>query len=263
MKNERSLEELESMRRIVIQSKEMPEDITRIVKKIFTDLSEKYSELRCNNSAIESYLESTLNSYLAQLNKIGNSRKDALMQEFLDMERAIEKDLEDELDVETIKRKDNVYRGIISELGKFHNRRNTDTIMDTLQTALKDIQSHQNRLLGARGYNSKQIEDINDEIKSFIRYKITKNEEVIYELMQGDTKALNNRLLRQYEEYIRQRDSEEHKSKVENNRGAFIESLKDKRTLEEQRKDAQEITFRLDEEVIDGQNKKRNADLFI
>lgn len=262
MKNERGLEELESMRKIVIQSQEMPEDITRIVKKIFTDLSEKYSELRCNNSAIESYLESTSDSYLAQLNQIGNARKDVLIGEFIDIERAIKKNFEDEFDVETIKRKDNVYRGAISELGKSHNRRNAATIMDTLHTALKDIQSHQNRLLGARGYNSKQIEDINDEIKSFIRHKISKNEEVVYELMQGDTKALDDRLLRQYEEYIRQRDSGEHESKVSNNRAAFIGSLKDSRTLEEQRKDAQEITFRLDEEVIDGQNKRSNADLF-
>lgn len=219
--------------------------------------------MRCNNSAIESYLESTLDSYLAQLNQIGNARKDVLIEEFIDMERAIERDFEDQLDVETIKRKDNGYRGAISELGKSHNRRNTDTIMDTLHTALKDIQSQQNRLLGARGYNSKQIEDINDEIKSFIRHKISKNEEVVYELMQGNAKALNNRLLRQYEEYIRQRHNGGHESKVSNNREAFIGSLKDSRTLEEQRKDAQEITFRLDEEVIDGQKKKSNADLFI
>ena len=33
MKIERGLDELESMRKIVIQSKEMPEDIIRIVKK--------------------------------------------------------------------------------------------------------------------------------------------------------------------------------------------------------------------------------------
>lgn len=257
MINERALDKLKEMNNKIMQSEGIPEDVKRIVRNMFERLSNKYDEMNCNNSTILDYLETAMTQFRHELDKIGEKRKDTIVEEFNYMTKNITNDLENELDEDTQNRRDNMYKERISELGESHNRRNANIIMDRVQEALMDIQSRQKGVLVARGYDDRRIDNINEEVRTFIRHMVNINEENIYEIMKADTRQLNNILLDKYEEFLQEREG----NRV-NDETSFKDRLKDGRTLEQQRDDTEKIIEKMQETQEDNGLKKL-PDIFL
>lgn len=229
------MEAYEGLRRnmmYVIENRgNMPADIMNLAIEMCERLEEQYDQVGCNNSSIRDYIQGNLNELMAKLQQIGSTmRKENQYDEVQAFLQKVEKDFEEKVDDEEQKSKDNNNKDIIGEIcSNGQNNRMTPIITDEIQSTLKDIQSRQNKILATRGYSDRQIEAINDEVLYFIRNSKLKNEEQIYEALQGDDQELRKQLISVYDQYMDERQNGE-----KTNQEMFRESLDAGISLEEQ-----------------------------
>lgn len=259
------MESYDNLRRSMIMLIEnrdaIPGDVMQLVIKIFDKAEEMYKELGCHNSAIETYMQGNLSNLIAMLQgRIGSKIKEGQYYQVETILSEVQRNLEETLDDEEQKRRDNkVQYSIEGNSEGANNNIITARIAGEIEDALKDVQSRQNQLLSVRGYNDAQIEDINYEMTTFIRQLIEREEENILIALQSDDAELKKQLLTRYETYICERN-ESNKPKET----TFRESLDAGISLEEQRNNA----LKFQEETIDrNANDKRMegpslADLF-
>lgn len=211
---------------------EIPVEVHKTIQEMFNSLEKKYKEMECYTPNIQEYMHGNLEELMARLNsEIGNRRKDEQYDDIQVFLRAIERKLEEKLDSEEQKRRDNEDKENIGEIANDapNNIRITLNTMDLIEEYLRDVQSRQNRILYARGlYSQSQIEDINDEIRYFIMHLRNRNEEKIHEAYQSDNAQLREEILQAFEEYTIQRGEEPNKKE------SFKDSLFAGISLEEQ-----------------------------
>lgn len=250
-----------NMINILENSEGIPSEVMQLIIKIFESIEEKYKEMGCHNSSIESYLQGNLGELIATLRgRLGNEIKEGQYYQIESILAEVRRDLEEKLDDEEQKRRDNKIQDNIGEFSNGgDNNRRTVRIVSEIEDALKDAQSMQNRLLSVRGYSDRKIEEINYEVTHFIRQQLQRGEENILEALKGDEGELKKQLLAAYEAYIHERQ-ENNKSQEE----SFRESLDARISLDEQRDNALEFQKEAEYKSKEDENEHRQtlADLF-
>lgn len=215
----------------------MPEEVIKVVQEAFDGIKNQYKELHCNNSSIQEYIEGNLayvKSYLETT--LGEERKERQMEQVQLVTMRMKKELEDvDISLEDKKRKQENHKRGISEIGT-DDKRITVKITGVMQEYLKNVQSAQNRILGANGFSMDRIEFIQQNIHGFIRYFINKNEKRIGKILEEDSNSLKEQLLNEYEQFLLQSGKEEKlETTNKSRREEFVEGLDSGISLEEQR----------------------------
>lgn len=241
-----NFEQLRNEMRTIFERKEgIPEDVKRIIQQMFNKLEQEYKKRGCYSTNIKEYIDGNLSELMAHLKSgIGNRRKEEQMEDIQIFLHGVQKGIEENLDSEEQKREDDNNKKRIGEISNNSpsNIRKTLNTMDLIEEYLRDIQSAQNRMLYSRKqYSDRQISELNDQMKYFIKKLRSDNENNIHNGFQKDNKQLRQELLEKFEEYLEQRGEKEHSEK-----DSFRQTLdvKAQLPLEKQRDNAQHFAQR-------------------
>ena len=210
-----NFEQLRNEMRTIFERKEgIPEDVKRIIQQMFNKLEQEYKKRGCYSTNIKEYIDGNLSELMAHLKSgIGNRRKEEQMEDIQIFLHGVQKGIEENLDSEEQKREDDNNKKRIGEISNNSpsNIRKTLNTMDLIEEYLRDIQSAQNRMLYSRKqYSDRQISELNDQMKYFIKKLRSDNENNIHNGFQKDNQQLRQELLRAFEEYIDRRGEKEH-----------------------------------------------------
>lgn len=240
------MEKFEELKKDILKSIEYREDIpieiVSMTKKILLEVSNIYDKFNCNDSAIQQYLEGKFDEIKKYLSvDIGKKRKNEKLEQVGFILRKISKEMEEINQESNRKRYENEFLTVES-----NNRLSTNRVLGLITDSILNIQSRQNKILDARGFSDQRINQINQEVRAFIRFVQSKNEEKIYELFVQDDKYIQNKLIKLYEDYLI--------STKKDKREEFLESVDAKISLEEQHKFAVEKV----EEVNNKQQEEKS-----
>ncbi len=235
----------------------MPQEMEKIVTQIFEELKNRYKNLQCSSLSIIEYIEGNLHYAKNEINKYLNENRKENQWQYIG---AFMRNIEKELNEGSIKTKNVAMHQQEIEQMDSKDGQATERIENILGDFLRDIQSHQNRILDSRGYSMSQINDIQQETRGFINKSINQNEDKIYEILKRDSKQLKTWILEQYQDYVNQERIAQNKEKEKgkNEREEFMESLDAGISLEEQSQDAKE---RNEREVEENKNKEKDPNL--
>lgn len=262
------------MRRKVNNKEAMPEEVIQTIQEGFKELLNIYKDLQCDNSSIQQYIEGNLRQLKADVTKnLGEKRRASQLDQVQDICGMIERELENP-DIQKGTGKEEMHKQEIMQIESGEQHIST-RIMTELEDSLRNVQSVQNRILNSHGYSMEKMEQVNQNVRGFIRYFVSRNEGKIYSILNKDNNALKEQLLTEYEEYLAQNKqdkarSEEEKIKNEEDReendteekagetskrAEFIGELDGNISLEEQRKFSQNY---MDEVESKSDNEKRS-----
>jgi len=222
---------------------EIPAEILQVIQKMFNQLEEKYKDMRCNSSTIQEYMRGKLDELVVTLEgQVGTKRKDERFEDIQGVLVGVEQDIEERLTDEEQKIRDNKRQYQISEIGNNGNdiRTSINTVY-IIEDTLRDVQSRQNRILQARGLLSeRQIQEVNQEVTSFISQLRNRSEEKIHLAYKEDDIQLRQELLEIYQNYALEREEEQHTKEVETRKNEFRKGLTEGApSLEEQKSNSE------------------------
>lgn len=235
------IEELKSkIQSTIINREVVPEELIEIIEDAYKGMIEKYEEYGYDNDTILEYIEGKSNEVKNYIQKqFEEDRQDEYIYQAQYIVRKIESDLEENKEEEEKRRDEERYKQGFSEI-KSDNIKDTRNIISILDETLREIQSVQNRILDARGYDENMCEELHSEIISYITKFGIQNEENIYNILEKEDGKVVQKLLNEYEEYLTYIG----KSKQEK----FRDSLKIDTSLEEQNKTSKEIIEKMEQE---------------
>ncbi len=235
MNKDSKIQELYSIRNEIFNEVDsmsiVPEEVKSIIYKAFQQMNENYHNYDLDNSEIIKYIDGNYNETIANITRGKESDRRGVYWKKIDnlFDYLEEKILNGEeiqrLEVERFEINDDQRDRIVS------------VVVDNLNDKLKDVQYKQNKLMEIRGYSDKEIENVNNEIISFIRNFIKENEIGINSEYKGREKQLTSIVIDKVLERINELNSTE-KTPEE----MFKQGLSADLSLEEQRENAQRFT---------------------
>ena len=225
MEIEEKFEELNrKVESVLLKSDGIPVGVLKILEDIKQTLINKSVEQGMNFSSITEYIEGQFETFKASIvDRIGENRRNKKIEDCIyDINFAKERKKEDRREANTT----------------------TAKILSEMEYVLNDIYSHQIKILAARDFDEKTVEDIMHDIKAYMRYFTSKSEDKMVYTFDED-----NEKTRKFEESIME---ELLKVKEESltNRERFEKELKSGApTLEEQKEDAGGINSNESEEL--------------
>lgn len=254
------IEELKrSMMRKVNNREEMPEEVIRTIQEAFNELLNIYRDLHSDNLAIQQYIEGSLGQVKVDITrKLGEKRRESQLRQVQDICRRIERELE-EADSQLDKnREDEAHKQEILQIESGEHYTAT-RIMRIAEDSLRDVQSRQNHILNSHGDSMEKIEQVQQNVREFIRYFVSRNEGKIYGILKKDNDSLKEQLLREYEEYqlqVKQDDARKEEGETKKSkREEFVDELDGNISLEAQRDFSEKYTAESKSKEMD---KKRN-----
>ncbi len=224
----------------------IPDDIQRIVKNVFEQLTTIFDEYRCNNSTIEMFCDSEFSQIKSTLNNAGMKRIDSQLEQLTDVLNSVQRDLEQGYSNDELRARGDIHMDELAQIGK-NNSRTIDIVLDGLDEALRNIRLRQTRILEDRGFSERQIDEINEEITDLAR-RVHRRDEEMEDIFDIDADNLQDKLKQKYNLFL----SEATKSKED----SFRESLYAGISLEEQSENAKQFI----ESIEDDRNKTNNRE---
>lgn len=207
----------------------IPSQVNNILEQLKQVLISKTTQEGVNFSSITEYIQGQFDVFEQTiLNRIGENRKNKRIEDCI-------------YDITVAKEKleENINNSILEERKKEDEKDANATIskiLGQLQYVLDDIHSHYGRILSARGFDERKIEDIIYDFKAFTRYAVSSRyENKIKQAFEED-----NRNYQEFEKRIMDEIMQLKENKT-NPRKRFEEDLKrNVPSLEEQRNGAEE-----------------------
>lgn len=254
------LEMVEELKRSVltkVQNREgIPENVMNLIENSIDKILDIYQNLRCDTRYIEEYIDGNKNQIKSIIEGIGEDRKSQEIGEIDYIIRGIQREIEEK---EENKRQ---HEKEIEEI-QIDDNRYANRIIDNVTDCLKDIQSHQNRILSSMGYTDERIQQINQYVNQYIYNVEMRQGDKINELLNADKEQLISQVLEQYEEFhealIKEDKDTEKKEDIEhqeNKQESFREELSSGKSLEEQREYVNEILKQEKEKSEMGKNEQ-------
>lgn len=234
----------------ILYREDKPEDIVNIIREEFKGLQDKYEELCGRNPSISEYIEGKgreVEAYAVEQNK---KKKDLQLEDINYITAVINRNADEIKDKEEEKLQDDKNRKFVENILRNNSAVSKD-FLQVFEDSLNNVRVMANRNLGYRQFASKRVEDINEQIKYYIRNMKSRNEIKICEAFQNSDKELVNDLLEIYDEYMKE------KEKTKNTqREKFTKTIDAGISLQEQKEKTEQILKDSEDNTEEGKNNK-------
>ena len=219
----------------VMKEDEVPENVYIIIDNYFQEIESMYERFAGNTTRIPQYIEGKVEELKFYINKEGNIKRDFQVKDMQYIVNKIERDINEEQkeqDEIRIKRQEEKNKDNIKSITINANKL-IGKCVQHLEDTVRNIRMASMRMLNDNNFDQRKIEEIDNEIRLYIKDKKSNTENKIYETLQENDKALVDDLIEMYEQYIQEKKIK-NDNKVKTDRELFTEPLKSGISLEEQ-----------------------------
>lgn len=249
------VEILEDLKRKInnrVESGEIaPIEVDKIIKQCFDKVEQIFEEYNCSSSSISDYIYESYRDTKSGSEKVFEERKENILES---VNQKIHRMTDEVIEKNVIE--ENTHRYSFENMDtEIDNSRDTTKIVDRLVDNLNGIRSHATRVLASRDYSDARIEQIMDDVNSFIHKVEDRQGQEIFEILRADGTETVKEIIEQYESVEKELttlENEQVKEEQLSNRNAFVNSIsvKDKEgmSFEEQSENAKAFINRVEQE---------------